>query len=393
MITKRVHIILFCLLFWVCFNSYSQSKKGVFVDGANIIINKDANFIISGDNGNLSMVNCLNGNHLTSEGKITINGSFYNFSKANHNKIGGKIIFENENKRQYIESLSQLYFSKLVFDNENGTQLKSNLLVSDSLELKNGILHLYDYTLCILSKGYILGSFNQDRMISTSGEGRLIKYVRPEDDFIFPVGDTIEVNKYLPIRYKVNTIDASYGANISCTVKAKKHTSIIEKYNSVETYWELIPNQISEINCDIEADLYLENYKGDVNKTYGVVKISDEVWKHIGIIKDKKIKGTLSSINTISAQELPISIYSAFSPNNDGINDYWVIPDIDKYPENIVRIYDRYGKLVYEKYSYNNDWDGRNRLTSKKLSPGTYFYRVYLAKGLTELKGSLTIVY
>ena len=393
MIIKRVHIVLFYLLFLGCFNSHSQTNKGIIINGGNIIINKDVNLIVSGDNGNLTMLNCLDGNHLISEGEITINGNFNNLSKANHNKIGGKIIFTNEDNRQYLESLSELYFSKVVFDNENGIQLKSNMLISDTLELKNGIIHLYDYTLSILSEGYILGDFNQDKMISTSGSGRLIKYVRPEDNFIFPVGDTIEVNKYLPFKYKVNTIDASYGANISCNVKPEKDTSISEKYNSVNTYWDLVSNQITEINCDIEANLYLENYKGDLNKTYGVVKMSDQVWKHIGIIRDNKIKGTLTSINTISAQEIPISIYSAFSPNNDGINDYWVIPDIDKYPECIVRIYDRYGKLVYEKYAYNNDWDGRNRLTSKKLPPGTYFYRVYLAQGITELKGSLTIVY
>ncbi|MNQ60452.1 hypothetical protein D3C85_747330 [compost metagenome] len=80
-----------------------------------------------------------------------------------------------------------------------------------------------------------------------------------------------------------------------------------------------------------------------------------------------------------------IVIHNAFSPNGDGINDFFTIDSIDEincYPENTVEIYNRWGVLVFETTNYNNttnafDGTSRGRTTVKKsdgLPTGTYFY-------------------
>jgi gliding motility-associated-like protein len=70
-----------------------------------------------------------------------------------------------------------------------------------------------------------------------------------------------------------------------------------------------------------------------------------------------------------------------FSPNGDGNNDFWTIGGIDNYPDNAVKVYNRWGNLVYETSGYNNaniSWKGESNgkllLGSNGVPDGTYFY-------------------
>ena len=45
----------------------------------------------------------------------------------------------------------------------------------------------------------------------------------------------------------------------------------------------------------------------------------------------------------------------AFSPNDDGINDYWRIKFIDQFPNNTVMVFNRWGLKVFEQKGYTND--------------------------------------
>ncbi len=60
---------------------------------------------------------------------------------------------------------------------------------------------------------------------------------------------------------------------------------------------------------------------------------------------------------------------NVFTPNGDGINDFWVIDNIEK-TQNEVIVYNRWGTIVFETTDYKGDWDGDN------LSDGTYYYIV-----------------
>lgn len=71
-------------------------------------------------------------------------------------------------------------------------------------------------------------------------------------------------------------------------------------------------------------------------------------------------------------------IPAGFSPNNDGTNDYFVITGIEKYPQNVVYIYNRWGNLVYKKKEYDNTWNGQGNVggefNGNDLTDGTYYY-------------------
>ncbi|MGV3545722.1 MAG: gliding motility-associated C-terminal domain-containing protein [Pedobacter sp.] len=46
-------------------------------------------------------------------------------------------------------------------------------------------------------------------------------------------------------------------------------------------------------------------------------------------------------------------MYNAFSPDGDGKNDTWEVKNIDAFPDNDLKIFDRSGNLVYRMNSYN----------------------------------------
>ncbi len=71
-------------------------------------------------------------------------------------------------------------------------------------------------------------------------------------------------------------------------------------------------------------------------------------------------------INVAGVCDIP----DAFSPNNDGVNDYFLIRCAGGQIE--FSVYNRWGIEVYRNANYQNDWDGKYK--GNLLPDGTYFY-------------------
>ncbi len=77
------------------------------------------------------------------------------------------------------------------------------------------------------------------------------------------------------------------------------------------------------------------------------------------------------------------------TPNGDGKNDALVIKNLDMYPDNTLRIFDRGGRQIYVKKNYTNDWVGT--LNGSNLKEDTYYYILEFGKG-GRIKGFVSIV-
>ncbi len=70
------------------------------------------------------------------------------------------------------------------------------------------------------------------------------------------------------------------------------------------------------------------------------------------------------------------------TPNGDGANDFLRIPELEQSPNNVLRIYDRYGLKVFEKKNYQDEFNGFSNIDNfviereKGLPIGVYFYIV-----------------
>jgi gliding motility-associated-like protein len=110
------------------------------------------------------------------------------------------------------------------------------------------------------------------------------------------------------------------------------------------------------------------------------------------VIRPTQCSDTLVYINVKLPSLSDIYVYNGISPNGDGNNDTWIIKGIEKYPENTILIYNRWGDKIREFVNYNNttvSWDGKNE-NNKPLPNGTYYYLIEV-KNVGTLKGWILI--
>ncbi|MET0571213.1 MAG: gliding motility-associated C-terminal domain-containing protein, partial [Pedobacter agri] len=85
-----------------------------------------------------------------------------------------------------------------------------------------------------------------------------------------------------------------------------------------------------------------------------------------------------------------LNIMNVLTPNGDGKNDTWIVENIDMYPNNLVKVFDRAGKSVFEMKAYNNNWDGTYK--GRVLPEGSYYYIIDFGPGIGVRKGYITII-
>ena len=83
-------------------------------------------------------------------------------------------------------------------------------------------------------------------------------------------------------------------------------------------------------------------------------------------------------------------INNILTPNGDGINDKLVIKNIDMYPNNIIKIFDRAGRLKYSKQHYSNEWDGT--FNGAPLLTNTYYYILDFGPGIKPVIGFISLL-
>lgn len=92
--------------------------------------------------------------------------------------------------------------------------------------------------------------------------------------------------------------------------------------------------------------------------------------------------------SSISKEIMLFMIPNVFTPNGDGINDYFEITALESYLQNELTIFNRWGNLVYSSKPYLNNWDGHG------LNEGTYYYalRVLIHDKWHTFKGYVTLL-
>jgi len=103
-----------------------------------------------------------------------------------------------------------------------------------------------------------------------------------------------------------------------------------------------------------------------------------------------------ATINVRPLEPSELIISEGFSPNADGINDYWHIEGIDFYTDNVVEIYNRWGNPVRTIEAYRNEsnaWRGESDQSAwgETVTVGSYFYIIRLGDGSTPIQGYVVL--
>ena len=85
-----------------------------------------------------------------------------------------------------------------------------------------------------------------------------------------------------------------------------------------------------------------------------------------------------------------ITVPNTFSPNGDGVNDYWDIGGLITFPQSLTTVYTRDGQQVFKSTGYAKPWDGT--YNSTQVPAGTYYYIIDLKNGQPPLAGWVLVV-
>lgn len=82
------------------------------------------------------------------------------------------------------------------------------------------------------------------------------------------------------------------------------------------------------------------------------------------------------AVQQIYMEFIDIGMPNFFTPDGDGLNDTWIPDNIEGFPDVLIKIYDRYGRVVEEMTRNTQGWDGE--YDGKPLPTGDYWYVVRL---------------
>ncbi|MBC7525516.1 MAG: T9SS type B sorting domain-containing protein [Flavobacterium sp.] len=146
------------------------------------------------------------------------------------------------------------------------------------------------------------------------------------------------------------------------------------------------------ISVTQNGGLALINYTGNGNYEFSIDGENYQDSNIFTVLNGGQYTAYIRDKNNCGADKfkfIVVSMPAFFTPNNDGINDYFSIKGLEYYPASEVKIYDRYGKLILVLNSINNFWDGT--FNGKLLPSDDYWYSFKIDQNDTETKGHFSL--
>ena len=123
---------------------------------------------------------------------------------------------------------------------------------------------------------------------------------------------------------------------------------------------------------------YTYDWADGVNTTDTAQGLAPDIYSVLVTDADGRTGMGFVTIDADLNEDCGLTIFNGFTPNGDNHNDYWMIQNVEEFPDNSVQIFSRWGDLVWETTSYNNETNHWTGLTmgGYELPEGTYFYMV-----------------
>lgn len=328
---------------------------------------------------------------------IVNNGAFFDFKGKTPQ---GKTILSSD-KVQTVSGKSLITFNNLELNNSQVTKafdIQNAVSVAGEVDFKNGIALIDEKT---GSFTFLSGAKASNVKDNSHIEGSVEKEGNKE--FIFPIGDQ-GMYRYAAIsapKDENDVYESKYRTEDAQFFKTHNVKSgVIEKLNENE-YWlvDRGNNNKGDIILTLPWDERTtpNELLKEAEKNLHIVRWDEkqQLWVDEGGIVDMDaktittpttVKGygffTFATVKTDWLLDGDVVIYNYVSTTGDGKNDYFLIDNINRFPDNKVEIFNRWGKKVFETTSYDSHGnvfrgysDGKGTINKgEQLPSGTYFY-------------------
>ena len=179
-------------------------------------------------------------------------------------------------------------------------------------------------------------------------------------------------------------------SNGVCEPSSKTFSLIVSSGISLKIKNVVLP-EVNQSNGSVELQIPINAFE-PIEYTYNYKISQSELLDSLSAgsyyIKIKDNAGCES--DTLITLKNTFFIPTGISPNGDNMNEQWIIPGIEEFPNCAVQIFSQWGSVVYEtKAGYTVPWDGL--FDGKKLPEANYFYLIDLGDGSQKLNGKITL--
>lgn len=221
-------------------------------------------------------------------------------------------------------------------------------------------------------------------------------WYRDEYQIVFHQGGSYQANRYFNQSYLVTSVN-----NSGCENKPP-HTvvslEILPKpaINLVELVGTTVGNDgLIEINvADDDYEILWQNASGEIIDTGTTIVDSLNAGLYFVQVTDTN---ACDSVRVFAVEEgATILVPSAFSPNGDGLNDFWFLEGIDQWDDFELAVYTMSNRLVFSQLGNEANrryipWNGTNMHTNELVPDGDYIYVLSSEEKQRKYRGIVSI--
>lgn len=347
------------------------------------------------------------GGNLTNNGDFTFFDNFKNegFFGFDASSLGGQVTFIKEGSQILMEGGDNVTsFRDVIFDSEKGLDLTNEINIAGVANFTRGHVRVSSKPGDFAGIAFYASAevTNQSDGSHVVGEAEVIG----AEEFTFPIGDG---NYLRPMSISENREDKKI---FSATYLSEDPTSLyphmenkdgITLVDNVE-YWDVAAKSPSgavllSLTWDDRVTptavfnpvngnaLRIVRWDQSQSKWIDEGGEVDQVNKVVTTAMPLEANGVFTLASVRKNIDSNVVIYNSVTANGDGMNDYFIIKNINQYPNNSVEIVNRWGSRVFytKNYDPNGDGssnvfdgtaDGKGVIGGKKLPSGTYYYIV-----------------
>jgi len=333
------------------------------------------------------------------DGEVLLQGNFNNDGLTTFNaQNNGYTRFEGFLTQRITGSVPS-EFKDLLFYNTNpqpAFQLSGDIIIFGNSEFNQGIVNNDHFggTISFEQEATHTSTWNGSHV-----DGEVIK--NGSTDFQYPIGDK-NLYRYARISAPSEIADSftgKYFFDNSHTLYP--HTSkqpeiglidnkeywTVDKTNGssdilLTLSWDESITTPGEVIASPESDIHIVRWDETKGLWVDEGGVADVPGKTVTTAVEVSGYGVFTLARVKTKTSGCVKVFNGVSPNGDNDNDYFYIECINKYPNNTVEIYNRWGVKVFETNNYDSNGnvfngysDGRVTMNgSNKLPTGTYFY-------------------
>ncbi|WKW46575.1 gliding motility-associated C-terminal domain-containing protein [Myroides sp. JBRI-B21084] len=370
-------------------NNAITVNKGQLYVLPNTLIATHANF----ENRNSGIV--FNDGEFQFYKNYTNNGLFTHTTS----KTTGYTVFQGNQEQLIAGEQPSKHFDVLFNNSVAFFNLNSDIIINGTGNFNNGIVKINN------ANGGQMMFGNNAKQINASDKSYAQGMVEKQgaNAFTFPIGKE-GFYRMAAISAPENT-NALYTseyfiANTNNMYPHKDKTGIIEAVDNAE-YWQINKADATTGSVIVTLSWHQQTTPAAFsnNANLHVVRwdAKQNLWVDEGGIVDMNAKTITTPVNVEGFGIFTIGkikekynnpgdvvIYNGVSADNDGVNDYFIIDNINYFPDNSVTIFNRWGRKVFETTNYNSNGNvfkgyvstNQTTNTKEKLPSGTYYYVV-----------------